>query len=422
LKILVIYYLWEVRTRNTIIEHLKCFENYSNHDVYYLNAALNIPNWTLKPTFDLIVYHYTVCGLKWTNPEINLFSSTTKKLAKLKGYKIAIPQDEYVSNVWVCKFFKEQGIKSIYTCFKKKDYEKAYPMALTGIDHIETVLPGYLDENALKKWGKVLRCHKNRTIDIGYRARKNFYWLGYLAVLKWKISEVFLEYNHQLKVDISNDPKDVFNGDSWYEFLLNCRCVLGVESGSSLLDFDGSLRSKVEKYQKQNPEASFEECEAIHFPGMDGNIDLATVSPRHFEATLTKTCQILIEGEYAGVFQPNVHYIPVKRDFSNMDEVILKIKNYEYCEEIAQNAFEHITKNDKFTYRGFVNQILEGTTPRFAIQDHTDSFYYRLYSFYDKYPYLFKPFEFYFLKLKGYLKILIINLGLAKYLIRGWNK
>lgn len=422
MKILIIYNIWEVKTRNTITEHLKSFENYSNHDVFYLNISLSVPNWTINVPFDLIIYHYTACGLKWTKPEVNLFSNKTRKLAKLKGYKVAVPQDEYVSNLWVCKFFKEQGIKSIFTCFKPKDYEKAYPKLLSGIDHIETVLPGYLDENALKKWAKVVKSHDQRLIDIGYRARKNFYWLGYLAVLKWKISEVFLSYDHKLNVDISNNPNDVFNGDSWYEFLLNCRCVLGVESGSSLLDFDGSLREKVEKYQKENPEATFDECEAALFPGMDGNIDLATVSPRHFEATLTKTCQILIEGEYAGAFIPNIHYIPVKKDFSNMEEVIAKVKDHQYCEKLAQNAFDHITNNDKYTYRGFVNQILRGTKPFIQIVEQPLTWQYKIFFYYDKYPYLFKPFEFTFLKIKGYLKIWVIKMGLAKYLIKGWNK
>ena len=40
------------------------------------------------------------------------------------------------------------------------------------------------------------------------------------------------------------------------------------------------------------------------------------ISPRHLEAVVTKTAQVLVEGSYSGVLEPERHYIPVRRDFS----------------------------------------------------------------------------------------------------------
>ena len=50
-------------------------------------------------------------------------------------------------------------------------------------------------------------------------------------------------------------------------------------------------------------------------------IDLRTISPRHFEAAAFRVCQVLFEGRYAGVMEPMRHYIPLRKDFSNFDEV-----------------------------------------------------------------------------------------------------
>ncbi|MBL0024784.1 MAG: hypothetical protein IPO98_07080 [Saprospiraceae bacterium] len=300
LNILILYNNWEAKVRNTILEHLKSFENYSDHHIYYLNVAYGVPFWVKYISSDLVIFHYTIMSLKWSVPEKSLFSPSITRLQKIIGYKVCLPQDEYVYNDLVCKFIHEQGIKSIFTCFDPEDYSKAYPENLTGVRHIETVFPGYLDEESLNKWSKGLKKHENREFDLGYRARRNPFWLGFAGVLKWKITDVFKKKAEGLNTNLSNDDKDVLYGENWYKFLGNCRCVLGVESGSSLLDFDGSIRKKVELFQKNFPESDFESCEQACFEGKDGNIELATISPRHFESIITKTCQVLIEGKYSG--------------------------------------------------------------------------------------------------------------------------
>jgi len=415
--ILILYYNWETKIRGTINEHLRSFENYSDHEVVYLNVALGIPFWVKYIQVDLVIYHYTIMGFKWVNPDKNLFSKKINRLKEIKGYKIVIPQDEYVYNDRVCRFLKEHHVQSIFTCFKPQDYAKAYPKHLTGIDHLITVYPGYVDEVSLQKWTSKVVPHSERKMDIGYRARKNPFWLGYIGVLKWKVTEVFQIKAKDLKVDLSNNEKDVFLGDNWYKFLLDCRCVLGVESGSTLLDFDGTIRDKVESFQKSYPNATFEDCEKVCFDGLDGNIDLTTVSPRHFEAAMTRTCQVLVEGDYAGVLEPDKHYIPVKKDFSNMDDILSKIKNIEYCESVAERAYQDIVLKGNFTYRDFVNKVLISLENRISQIELSNPKLLNVLRYREKNPYLFSPFTFFYTKMKGILKLFLRKHGLLQFFI-----
>ena len=53
---------------------------------------------------------------------------------------------------------------------------------------------------------------------------------------------------------------------------------------------------------------------------------LFTVTPRHFEAIITKTCQVLLEGHYKGVLVPERHFIPLKPDWSNLEHILEKLK------------------------------------------------------------------------------------------------
>lgn len=131
----------------------------------------------------------------------------------------------------------------------------------------------------------------------------------------------------------------------------------------------GCIAKNVDAYCRKNPEASFEEVEARFFPGQDNYIHLFALSPRHFECAMTETCQVLVEGDYSGVFEPGVDYIEIKKDFSNIPEVIEKIKDVDYCEQIAKNCYRHVVESGKYTYEGFVNTIINIIKKETTIQE-----------------------------------------------------
>lgn len=360
MKILILYYSFP-NNRITINEHLYSFKKYSGEQCFYADARYKIPIFITKINFDLIIYHYTFLSLKWSDTEyFHKFLNAHKILRKLRGYKIAIPQDEYLYSIELCHFLKQFRVSTMYTCLPSSEWDKVYPKKLSGIKHFKQVLTGYVDERKVCEYTDKLISHQKRTTDIGYRARKNPYWLGSHGLIKWQITNKVISAAKGLKLrlDVSNNPKDVFYGSSWYDFLANCRVILGCEGGASLHDPDGKIKRRVDEYQNKFPEASFETVEQMCFPHQDGNLKLYALSPRHFEACTTQTCQALVEGEYNGVFKPGIHYIEIKKDWSNLEHVIKKIKNVEYCENIAKQAYKDIILSGKYTYRRFVEEMI----------------------------------------------------------------
>ena len=56
-----------------------------------------------------------------------------------------------------------------------------------------------------------------------------------------------------LPVDIEVDDTKRIYGTDWYRFLGSARATLGTESGSNVFDFDGNVRSEIERRLAQNP-------------------------------------------------------------------------------------------------------------------------------------------------------------------------
>jgi hypothetical protein len=72
---------------------------------------------------------------------------------------------------------------------------------------------------------------------------------------------------------------------------------------------------------------------------------------------MTGTCQILLEGQYNGVLEPWRHYIPLKNDYSNLEEVMDLVKDVECMQRIADVAYTEIIESGTWSYRNFVDSI-----------------------------------------------------------------
>lgn len=388
MRVLIVYQLPDKIERNTILEHLYSFEKYSTGiDFHYINVYTGIPWYLGLIKYDAVILHYTFLAgerfLKSEKPWIR----KTRFLKHISGYKVAMPQDEYDHTERNCTLFKRINVQALYTCFmRKEDIELAYPYATTGVRKIFSVFTGYVDENILPTLEGKVRPYKDRPIDIGYRARKLPAYFGRHGQLKYELVEFFGKVlpDYDFVYDISNtnnnvrseDPNLVKLGSQWYEFLLNCKAFIGCEGGSSLLDRNGEIKEKVRQYTELHPEASFAEIEKNCFPGQDYNIECFAVSPRHFEAAMSKTLQILVEGEYGGVLVPGRHYIPLKRDFSNYKDVLDTLKDADKCQQIIDTAYEEVVLSGKNTYRRFVERVIADIRESVPKQ-HTAGFGYK---------------------------------------------
>jgi hypothetical protein len=315
----------------------------------------------LHVRFDLIVFSTLFLSQHWGGAEH--FRRVTRRIRdakRLHAVKIALPQDEFYCPDLYSEFFNEFRIDAIYSVAGEETWPHIY-RKLTYTPRFFRVLTGYIDERKVRSRPNGLRCR-----DIGYRTiGKQTPVYGTFGFRKWVIAERFRDAcrRRSLSVDISTEDRDKFVGDRWYRFLTDCKYVLGVESGTSVVDHDGSVTSSVNDFIRANPRASFEAVARSCLDELDGKVVIRALGPRHLEACLTGTCQILVEGEYNGILRPWEHYIPVKSDFSDIETVLDNVEKDDMRQEIVTNAWRDIVASGRYSYRSFVSYILDTALP-----------------------------------------------------------
>jgi hypothetical protein len=337
---------------STVYDHIEAFQKYSTHNIYYLDILEEHISLEEINKFDAVIIHYTLYIFNddrcpaWLRV---LLRNTSAK-------KIVFIQDEYRRLNDVIANLEYIKADILFTCIPDNEVEKVYPTSqLPNLKKIKT-LTGFVPKNLL---GYPRIPYSDRLIDVGYRARKLSAWYGKLTQEKWMIAEKFLndapKYN--LKIDISAEEKDRIYGEDWIKFLQNSKAVLGTETGASVFDFSGDIQKNVEAYEQNYPDASFEELEEKFFKGLDGNIKLNEISPRCFECAALGTLMILYEGKYSGVLTPWRHYIPLKKDHSNMEEIIECLHDVKKWETITQQAYEEVALNPEYSYQSFIKNF-----------------------------------------------------------------
>jgi hypothetical protein len=197
---------------------------------------------------------------------------------------------------------------------------------------------------------------EKRPIDLGFRAADEpayFYHQDRMAM-----AEYFLNNCTKLglKVDISvGQNKKRFNRNAYADFLNNCKGQLGTEGGPAHFDLTDKLRLAVNQHTIAHPDASFEEINALFFPAEQDRVPLRIITGRNIEAAGTKTVQLLFEGNYSGHFHPDEHYLPIRKDFSNIEEAMEKFRDRSYCNKLTDNAYDLVMQ--EFTYQKLIDKF-----------------------------------------------------------------
>jgi len=352
--------------RSSQRDHLWSFKNYSSgHSCFYLNLAYGGYLTYLKYiNFDLIIFDWSFLG---TRVERKFFSRNIERISRLKeskAIKVCLPQDEFTSMDILCDFINDFNIRYVFSVAPSSEWTKIYKTVDQKRVRFKQILTGYLDESIVKKWSSLSNNDfEKRPLDIGYRTVSTAIW-GRFNLLKATIADVFKKEAaaRSLKTDIKVGAEHFKIGDEWLRFLVKCRYTLGIEGGSRLLDWDGSILAAVNEQLKKTPNATFEDLAQTCVPAeREGEINVVAVSPRHLEACLTRTVQILVEGDYNGILIPNKHYIPLKADFSNIVDVFERMKDSSGRTLMAENAYRDIVDSGKYTYRSMVQTVLAET-------------------------------------------------------------
>lgn len=360
-KVLLLYALNEYPTRNTIRDLLESFKKYSSHTVFYYNLfARSLPAYLKTISFDLILFHQTVtlCGDR--DKYMNMVSELEKFLTGQKGVRAALFQDEYFYTDQSVRFINHLKIDYVFSVAPREEWDHIYEGIHEDCE-ICPMLTGYIDQKAKRYYKKALK--RKRHIDVGYRVvwDKSSVALGKFGYDKVRIARLFIRgmdskvFHTDVKVGIPY----ILKGKRWNRFLGSCRYILGVESGSGVLDGDGRIREQILRELEQNPQVTTKELYDQYVRNTDGAFHLRAISPRHFEAVEEGACQILYEGDYSGILKPDIHYIPLKKDHSNFNDILKKLNDEEKRKEIVKRAFDDIVGSGKYTYQVFVRYFFE---------------------------------------------------------------
>ena len=322
--LLVVIYVSAHKMRNIQKNIIFCYKKYlKDYDVYYVNMFMSPGlKHCLKREWDLIIFHSSLLSLRFNRSRfISLIDNNKQSIMNLKAAVRAITvQDEFVHMDLVCDFIKRFDISHVFSVAPETEIKNLY----FGIDFLNVkfhrVLTGYIDSDTVSLVEDMANTKLIRPFFIGYRVVSTPQW-GSFNLLKKEIADVFIMECEKrgLVHDIKIGEQYFLNGDDWVKHLAKCKATIGIEGGSNILDLDGAFSEKIKKLIDDGIKVNKQML--LEFEKNIPNIQLKALSPRHLEACMTKTCQVLVEGEYNGVLQPWVHYLPLKQDFSNIREI-----------------------------------------------------------------------------------------------------
>lgn len=336
--------------------HAFALRDYSTMSVDLVSFHGDLPPEFDLDAYDVVLLHWSIAwGVdSWASPQ------TRRAIHHARGLKVAFVQDEYR---WVDRTIaalRSMGVSVLFSCVPEREVEKVYPASRFPDLEVRQVLTGYVQPELLYR---AVPDYRDRPIDVSYRGRELPFWLGELAQDKVEIGRGFLasldEHNIDLATDIAWAEDDRLYGDDWIDFLASSRATLGVESGASVFDFSGGLKRDVEAHVAANPGTTFDDVQRRFLTRFEHRISLNQVSPRLFEAAALRTLLVLFEGDYSGIFEPWVHYVPLAPDFSNIRKVVEVIRDDEAAGAIVDAAYREIALEPRFRYEHLLRDVDE---------------------------------------------------------------
>lgn len=352
--VLLLYHYPARLNAPTIKDSIEAFTRYSSYHIYSVNTYIGFPLILEKLKFSAIILHYSLFGatpFKLNSRLINFIKRDPKMI------KVVFFQDEYANCKERFQLINDLKIDTIFSLLEPQYFKKVY-IDNTCVTDIRQVLAGYVSDALLSYAESSSMKFLDRPVEVGYRGRKLKLHLGEGAKEKSNIAFQFKDFakDKKINVDISIEEKDRIYGKKWYDFVQNCKFMLGVQSGTSIFDLDGAIEKKIGDYVSKDEPSANDSLEKILNP-FEKNINYRMISPRIFECAALKTCMILYSDSYQNILEADKHYIPLDKDFSNIDKVYKKMKNEKYVSTIIENAYTDIALAKKYHYSTLVEKF-----------------------------------------------------------------
>ena len=359
LDVLMVYmHVTALPMRPTMASHLRFLEHgRERHRVVYLNLAGRCPPWIRAQRWDLVVLHYSLLAARWT-PRFARIRSSLGWLAGSDAAVVAMPQDEYDDAHVLDDWLMEVGADVVYSIFGGAERDALYPRT-RATARFEQCFTGYVDPRDVERMrGRAAIPHAQRPLDVAYRAGQLPYRLGWRGQVKHRLAEALepAAARAGLRADVSTAEGKLLFGDDWFDLLASSRVVAGCESGASAMDPRGEVRALEASLRAAEPALSFEQFAARMPAGWDGHA-FGSISPRHFEAALVGSCQLLVQGEYAGLLEPDVHYVPVRPDLTDIDAACERLGDAALVQRLADRAYRDLVASGEHTYAAFARRF-----------------------------------------------------------------
>ena len=354
MKNILVLYNGQSMYTPTVQDYVGAFRKYSRNNINYLHVAQNTLLQVSFDDYDVLVITYScrLCYMAMWSPRV------WQAVADFRGLKVALPQDEYQETNKLRDGLRELGVNIVLTCVPREKIEWVYPPDLFPNVQFKRVLTGYVPSQLQRLPRRILPATRNRSVWIGYRGRNLGHCWGDLAYWKTEIGVRFERAceHRGIPHDIGWTEEDRIYQDRWYSFIASCRTMLGTPSGCNVFDFDGGLERDYKKLIKQRPNLTYQEYRPM-IAHKETEIDMGQASPRMFEEAALGTAMVLLEGSYSDVVTPGEDCIFVRRDFSNIEDVLDQISNSTRVQAVADAAYRNLIESGKWSYESFITQF-----------------------------------------------------------------
>lgn len=351
---LLVAYSAQAMSAQTILEYASMLKGMDGFDVSFVHVTHGAVMDFDMNEYDVVFNNY--CARHCFEGYIS--ASYIEKLKNFRGLKVISVQDDGDRTSTLHRAIRECGFHVLITAVPDDTINYGYPPEqLPGVE-IFKAYTGYVPEDYLELQKYVLPL-RDRPILLGYRGRNIGGRYGKLGFYKFEIGRRMQEIcdARGLRHDISMREEDRIYGTDWYAFTGRCRAVLGTESGSNVWDFDGTIEKQYQDLSaKLGRPATYEEFMPL-VEEIEKLSNIGEISPRHFEAAVLRTPMVLFTGRYSDILEPWTHYIPLEKDFSNVDEVFTALDDIPLLEKVVERAYEDLVLSGQYTYRAFGEKL-----------------------------------------------------------------
>jgi hypothetical protein len=344
----------------TTQSHIAALSRLSSHRVYPFNPMVN-PFERLGglAAFDAVVIHYSIFVIS----DVHLPPLAREEVARFNGLKVQFIQDEYRRIEEVVASIRDLGIHVLFSSLRPENVDRVYRPRIPRTTVLSS-LPGYVQRDLARAEVPPLA---ERPLHTTYRSREVPYWLGRHARQKHELAMRFPDVaaRYGLKVDVSAREAERRYGRDWIELTLTGKSVLGTEGGASIFDFTGDIERQTQAYLERHPAATFEEVHETLLAPHEGNVTHRVLTPRLFEAIALRTALVLVPGQYCGILRPWDHYVPLREDFGNAEDVARALQDAGLLQAMADRAYREIVQTGRYSERQFVARVDEVLTRAF---------------------------------------------------------